>query len=229
MDHPPQKPGLRPPPIPWNAWGHRYWNCPRSKPKRFFPILCWKRLSILWPIPTGLPGTSPTGVDLFFDALLQAGRDGRALSHLRFGVIGPATRDTLSKRGFLADVIPSRFYAEDLGYALARAMQPGERLLLPRAKEGSPLLTQILEQAGISFCEVPLYETLCPSSRPSALLPGDLAVFTSVSTVKGFVQLLQGEEFRHNPRGMHRGTDRRRSAPAGIPRTGGRQADHRKA
>lgn len=141
--------------------------------------------------------TSPTGVDLFFDALLQAGRDGRALSHLRFGVIGPATRDTLSKRGFLADVIPSRFYAEDLGYAMAQAMQPGERLLLPRAKEGSPLLTQVLEQAGISFCEVPLYETLCPSSRPSALLPGDLAVFTSVSTVKGFVQLLQGEEFRH--------------------------------
>ena len=50
---------------PWNAWGHRYWNCPRSKPKRFFPILCWKRLSILWPIPTGLPGPAPRGSTSF--------------------------------------------------------------------------------------------------------------------------------------------------------------------
>ena len=65
MDHPPQKPGLRPLRSLGTPGGTGTGIALESKPKRFFPILCWKRLSILCRYPLGLPGPAPRGRPLF--------------------------------------------------------------------------------------------------------------------------------------------------------------------
>ena len=83
--------------------------------------------------------------------------------HLRFAAIGPGTAEQLRKQGFYADLMPQEYYAANLGRALAQQMQPGERLLLPRAKMGSQELTDILQQQGIHCTDLPLYDTVYTS------------------------------------------------------------------
>ena len=104
--------------------------------------------------------------------------------------------------------MPQEYYAADLGRALAQQMQPGERLLLPRAKMGSQELTDILQQQGIHCTDLPLYDTVYTSHNCDKVrqmieenaiscavfttsftsLP---LMFTSASTVEGFVRSMQ--------------------------------------
>ena len=76
-------------------------------------------------------------------------------------------------------------------------MQPGERLLLPRAKMGSQELTDILQQQGIHCTDLPLYDTVYTSHNCDKVRQMieenaiSCAVFTSASTVEGFVRSMQ--------------------------------------
>ncbi len=140
--------------------------------------------------------TSPAGVDVFFAFLYRNRVDMRSLHALKFAAIGPATARMLEQRGIFADLIPDTYDAHALAQALQQAVQPGEKLCIPRAKEGTEQLTKPLQQAGIPFDDVPLYDTVQLGHAPVALRETDLIVFTSASTVKGFVQAMQGTDLR---------------------------------
>ena len=94
-------------------------------------------------------------------------------------------------------MMPQEYYAANLGRALAQQMQPGERLLLPRAKMGSQELTDILQQQGIHCTDLPLYDTVYTSHNCDKVRQMieenaiSCAVFTSASTVEGFVRSMQ--------------------------------------
>ena len=141
--------------------------------------------------------TSIAGVRIFFEQLQKYRVDLRKLMHLRFAAIGPGTAEQLRKQGFYADLMPQEYYAADLGRALAQQMQPGERLLLPRAKMGSQELTDILQQQGIHCTDLPLYDTVYTSHNCDKVRQMieenaiSCAVFTSASTVEGFVRSMQ--------------------------------------
>lgn len=136
--------------------------------------------------------TSPAGADCLWALLGQLGRDARALGGVRLAAIGTGTAKALAQYGLRADLVPDVYDAAHLGAALA-GQAAGERVLILRAREGSPALTAALEGAGIAYDDVPVYTTsydnpYAPQLR-QALEAGklDLVTFTSASTVKGFI------------------------------------------
>lgn len=143
--------------------------------------------------------TSAAGVEAFF-SLLQAQRvDIRRLTHTKFAAIGPATQQAIEQHGILVDCVPTHYDAEALAKSLLTMIQPGETVCIPRAQEGTPRLTKVLTDAGISFDDIPIYQTKFSHHPPFTLRKTDLVAFTSASTVKGFVQTMAGTDFRHLP------------------------------
>ena len=143
---------------------------------------------------TWLVFTSPGAVGQFFDRLRNRKRDIRALKNCRLAAIGSGTAAALEQRGLFADLVPEVYDAAHLGEALAARLRPGDRVLLPRAREGDPILPELLRQVdGAEITEISLYDTIYESSGIIDLAaefvahPRTMAVFTSASTVRGFL------------------------------------------
>lgn len=137
--------------------------------------------------------TSPAGVEVFRDYLKEHAIDNRRLSHLKFAAIGEGTANKMRDWGFCPDLIPPIYDGGHLAKELAQQVGEGERILLPRARMGSRELTDILERAGKSVSDIPLYDT-CYESHPFVDFAkefgegiSDYAIFTSASTVRGFL------------------------------------------
>lgn len=136
--------------------------------------------------------TSPQGARYLFELLDLCSLDVRSLAPVRIAAIGRGTAAELSLRGLRADYVPSQFDACHLGEGLAESAGEGERVLMLRAKQGSPALTRALAERDIPFDDIALYETvpLCGHDPDlDALLRDgkvDYVTFTSASTVEGF-------------------------------------------
>lgn len=145
--------------------------------------------------------TSPTGVRVFLEHLRETRFDLRRLGGVRLAAIGPSTAGALEERGLLPALLPERAYAAALGAALAERAA-GERVLICRARQGSPELTRALDAAGISYDDLPLYETRYAhpdAKRAAELLDAgeiDYVAFMSASTVRGFVETLGKRDYR---------------------------------
>ncbi|MGI6070709.1 MAG: uroporphyrinogen-III C-methyltransferase [Blautia sp.] len=146
--------------------------------------------------------TSPTGVRVFFEEMAKAGRDIRSLANVRIAAIGKGTEGKLRDRGLFVDLMPEIYDGDHLGETLARECSPGVRVLIPRAGKGNAHLVELLEEAGAYVDDVPIYDTVYDSqelideSREFAAGSIDCAVFTSASTVKGFVESTKGLDYR---------------------------------
>lgn len=145
--------------------------------------------------------TSPTGVRVFFDQLLEE-YDLRKIAGARFAVIGSGTGKALLERGIRADLMPETYDGESLGRALASVCRPGERVLIPRASLGNEELIRELETVpGLAVDDIPTYDTEYETSalidERAELETGqiDYAVFTSASTVRGFARAVAGIDF----------------------------------
>lgn len=137
--------------------------------------------------------TSSVGVEVFFEALWKRGMDCRSLSGLKFAAIGPSTAQALEQWRIHPDYVPEVYDTEHLAQGLAE--RTVGKVLLPRAAMGSPILPEVLTEKGVSFSDVPIYDTLYRSGAVSALTgqleEGETVVtFTSASTVRGFVRSL---------------------------------------
>ena len=143
---------------------------------------------------TWLVFTSPGAVGQFFDRLRNRKQDVRALGGCRLAAIGSGTAAALGQRGLFADLVPEVYDAAHLGETLAAQLRPGDRVLLPRARQGNPVLTELLRQVeGAEITEIPLYDTVYEPAGAIDLAaefaahPRTMAVFTSASTVRGFL------------------------------------------
>lgn len=140
--------------------------------------------------------TSANGVERFFDRLLAAGRDARALGYAKLAAIGTATAEKLKQYGLMADVIPQEFRAEGIIEALKGKLPPHAKILLPRAQEAREILPEKLRELGAAVDVAPAYQTVCSDVDGEALreqLAGgviDLVTFTSSSTVRNLIQIL---------------------------------------
>ena len=149
--------------------------------------------------------TSPTGVILLWEEMQRMHFDIRNLwkngSCIKFAAIGSATAQELQVRGIIPDIVPDTYCAEDLGKKLAVAVDKRARVNLLRAKEGSALLFPPLLEAQIRYRDIPIYETqlaentLLTEQVIELLRAGeiDAVTFTSASTVRGFVQMIESE------------------------------------
>lgn len=145
--------------------------------------------------------TSPTGADVFFEELKKQKKDIRCLFGVNLAAIGQGTRDALEAKGLLVDLVPEVYDGDSLGEALAERLQGGEHILIPRASRGNENLVHILEDRGAVVDDIPTYETVYESSPLIDLRKElesksiDCAVFTSASTVRGFVESTKGADY----------------------------------
>ena len=141
--------------------------------------------------------TSAAGVEAFWTCLRGMGKDARALGGVKLAAIGPATGRALEARGVTADLIPEIYDAVHMGEALAKAAEG--KVLLLRAEEGSPALTDALAAAGVPYDDIAVYRTIYDNPRSQELREAleaggfDYVTFTSASTVKGFVSAVGGD------------------------------------
>ena len=156
--------------------------------------------------PDWLVFTSPTGVRVFMDRLLEEG-DIRSLSGIKIAAIGEGSAKSLRRYGIRADFIPSVYDGENLGRELADRIRRDRnnttsehrfvRILIPRAQIGSRELVEELEKAGdVEIEDLATYRTRYRQSDVidlrERILQGDVdyAVFTSASTVRGFCAVM---------------------------------------
>ena len=117
---------------------------------------------------------------------------------------------------------------------MASRLRPGDRVWLPRAKQGGRELLEELEKVpGAVVRELPLYDTVY---QPAGALdlsaefqkhPETLAVFTSASTVRGFAAMAEGLDLTSVPGRLHWPPDRGGSPGPGDGGSYGRACHHR--
>lgn len=140
--------------------------------------------------------TSVNGVEYFFDRLLKAGKDSRALCGVKIAAIGSATAEALKGYGITADLIPSAYKAEELADALAADTKAGDKLLLARAMVARNVLPERLRALGAQVDVVTAYETVADCQNKEELLEAlesgevSLVTFTSSSTVTNLLDVL---------------------------------------
>ena len=134
--------------------------------------------------------TSPAGVEAFGSQMRKWNWDGRNLAGIRLAALGPGTARALSVLGLRSDYMPDVYDAAHLGQGLpARG-----RVLILRAAQGSPALTEALARRTIAYDDIAVYRTVLPAGPDAALAQalekGTLSAvtFTSASTVRGFLQ-----------------------------------------
>ena len=145
--------------------------------------------------------TSPTGVEVFWNALRHYRVDVRSLSHLRIAVIGSGTARALEAHGMYADLMPEIYDGEHLGAALGEVLLD-EHVLIPRAKTGNPeLIREIRKRSAAVIEDLPIYDThyeayaFIDYREEFEHGKTDYVMFTSASTVRGFVQAAEGLDF----------------------------------
>ena len=142
--------------------------------------------------------TSVNGVEALFQRLHHLSKDTRTLASVQVCAIGSATAAALEAQGLRADLVPQEFTSTRVVDAFGRIDLSGKRMLLPRADMAGSALPQGLRDLGALVDDISVYRTLTPEeSRGSAhtlLTEGvDIATFTSSSTVRNLLSLLDGE------------------------------------
>ena len=139
--------------------------------------------------------TSQNTITLFFKWLREWNIDVRKLAHLKFAVVGAGTRDALKSEGYIADYVPDEYTTSALAMGLANVMNDGEKLLLPRAVQGSETMLDILDKGGVTYEEIPVYDVVgCRMESIQYLKDLDVITFVSASGVRGFLKVLDAEK-----------------------------------
>jgi uroporphyrinogen III methyltransferase/synthase len=138
--------------------------------------------------------TSQNAVAIFWEQLLGASRDSRALASVKIAAVGPATAGALLERGITVDVIPKRFVAEGLLEMLReRDDMAGARVLYVTAQGARDVLPDGLEEMRAGVMVIEAYKSIPDGQGAERLARAieagkvDLATFTSASSVKAYV------------------------------------------
>ncbi len=147
--------------------------------------------------------TSPAGVNLFFQELQNQKKDIRAIGTAQIAAIGTGTRKELENRGLVCALMPEIYDGKHLGILLGETCQEGEKLLIPRAEKGnSQIIEEIEKRVSVEITDLPVYRTVYEKLNEKIDVKGQMeqgqihmAVFTSVSTVRGFAAAVQGLDY----------------------------------
>lgn len=111
----------------------------------------------------------------------------------KIAAIGPATAEAAQRAGFNIDIVPAQHVAEALAASLRDRVR-GSRVFYPRAEAARDVIPRELRAAGAEVCAADAYRTVAPEGSVARLrqmtAPPDAVVFTSSSTVRNFVKLL---------------------------------------
>lgn len=141
--------------------------------------------------------TSTNAVDWFLRRVRERRGDLACLAGVRVCAVGPKTRAAIEAAGLAVAFQPSVYRAEGLVQEAGEAAWRGARVLFPRAAEGRDVIPEEMRRIGATLDLVTVYRTV-PSPAGREKLRGllaagtlDAVTFTSGSTVKSFVSLLE--------------------------------------
>ncbi|MFC4320974.1 uroporphyrinogen-III synthase [Litchfieldia salsa] len=141
--------------------------------------------------------TSKNGVDFFFHALTN-----HPSKLPKIAVVGTKTNDALIQKGYQADLLPSDFIGEGLTETLKPLMRNGDRFLLARGNLSRSHIPNELRKFGGIVDDLVIYdndENVSEKDRLQEFLSQqqiDVITFTSPSTVRNFVKLVDGLPWR---------------------------------
>ena len=142
---------------------------------------------------------SQNAVNLFFDRLYALGKDTRALGGIKVVAVGSATGKSLENYGIRPDFIPERFTQESIAELLEDKLTKEDKVLIPQGNLARSILFERLEK----ICQVEpliMYDTILNEGSKSLLEEIleketiDYITFTSSSTVKNLIELLNEEQ-----------------------------------
>ena len=119
--------------------------------------------------------TSVTGVECLFEILRENDRDIREIGNSKIAAVGEATKNALNSHGLKVDFVPKIYDVENL----AEGLRGRGKILLLRALNGT--------KTKHNFDEIYIYETKYVKLKHIPEF-SDIIIFTSSSTVKGFVE-----------------------------------------
>ncbi len=147
--------------------------------------------------------TSPSGVRIFFELLMEEGKDIRALGSLKIAAIGKGTQKALKERGLYPDLMPEVFDGASLGRKMAQVCETGASVLIPRAVIGNKeIMEELSKRADLHVDDLATYDTtyesqeLIDEAKEFADGKINYAVFTSASTVRGFVRAVPDLDYK---------------------------------
>lgn len=132
--------------------------------------------------------TSANGVRAVSRRLAVLGSTLARFEAVRVAAIGPGTARALKAIGVHVAFVPSQFLGEQIARELP--IKAGQRALLLRADLASQTLAQGLAGRGVHVTDVDAYRTVMPVPSPIDLDGVDAVTFTSSSTVRNFVAML---------------------------------------
>lgn len=139
--------------------------------------------------------TSPSGVDVFFDTMGEERIDIRKLAGIKIGAIGEGTKRKIEDKGLLVSLTPETYHGKAMGNAVRAQAADGERILILRASLGNEeIVAEIKKNPFLTVRDIPTYDTVYSVPDTISLKDEyeqgniDFTVFTSKSTVKGFIK-----------------------------------------
>jgi uroporphyrinogen III methyltransferase/synthase len=144
--------------------------------------------------------TSTNGVDIFFEALKDLGKDTRVFGYAKVAAIGSETAAKLADFGIKADFVPSVFTSRELGKQLrAFANLQGKKVLLLRSQVALNELIELLEKGGAEVTNTAIYNITTEKSDctqfKQEIAEGkiDWLTFASPSSVNGFFEQIAND------------------------------------
>ena len=139
--------------------------------------------------------TSEAAVEIFFDTLLEKKVDIRKLVDIKFAVVGPATKNAVEKRGLFTDYMPEEYYGESMAHGLAKHISKDDKIIVCVPREIDSQLCNNLKEYENQMNIVPLYDIEYEKNNSLKINDSDYVVFTSASSVRGFVNSVEGLDY----------------------------------
>lgn len=146
--------------------------------------------------------TSPTGVEVFFEAMGEEKIDIRRLVGVKIAVMGEGTKRKVEDRGIFINLLPETYDGRSLGEAVRMNCSEGDRILVARASIGNEeIMEEIRKNPLLTVIDIPTYDTIYSVPERIRLKEEfehkniDYVVFTSKSTVKGFLLATGGLDY----------------------------------
>ena len=135
--------------------------------------------------------TSEAAVEIFFNALTDKKIDIRALADIKFAVVGPATKKAVEKRGIFTNYMPEEYYGEKMAEDLSKLISDDDKVMVCVPREIDSELVENLKEHTKQMDVVPVYDIVYEKNNEFMVEKSDFVVFTSASTVKGFVNTME--------------------------------------
>jgi uroporphyrinogen-III synthase len=122
--------------------------------------------------------------------------------HVRIAVVGEKTKLALEEMGYHASFMPSAYVGEVFAIEFSQVVKNSQRVLFPKGDRARDVISTTLRSQGVFVQDIIVYKTEINRHMRPALIQAvsegvDVVLFTSPSTVQGFVTLLAGTEWKN--------------------------------